>query len=62
MKELSWCEKIVYHSKMYKIWIFFRFSTTTGFDVLQVERLKLFDAMFNLSAYRHPENIALPKG
>ncbi|XP_048256851.1 integrator complex subunit 1-like [Haliotis rufescens] len=33
-----------------------------GMQVLQVERLELIDALLNLCAYRHPENIGLPKG
>lgn len=34
----------------------------TGERVLTVERLDLFDALLNLCAYRHPENITLPEG
>jgi len=33
-----------------------------GDKVLTVERLDLFDALLNLCAYRHPENITLPEG
>ncbi|KAI8492608.1 Integrator complex subunit 1 [Branchiostoma belcheri] len=32
------------------------------FDVLPVERLQLLDAVLNLCAYHHPENIQLPQG
>ncbi len=38
------------------------FVVPEGFEVLHVERLKLFDAMFQLCTYRHPENITLPRG
>ncbi|XP_066292608.1 integrator complex subunit 1-like [Branchiostoma lanceolatum] len=32
------------------------------FDVLPVERIQLVDAVLNLCAYHHPENIQLPQG
>ena len=33
-----------------------------GYEVLRVEKIRLFDAVFNLCAYKHPDNISLPKG
>ncbi|XP_029649485.1 integrator complex subunit 1 isoform X1 [Octopus sinensis] len=33
-----------------------------GVEVLRVTRLEFVDALMNLCAYRHPENIVLPKG
>ena len=33
-----------------------------NFPVLQMKRLEIIDVVLNLCAYRHPENIALPKG
>lgn len=30
--------------------------------VIHIERTELFDALFNLCAYHHPENISLPQG
>ncbi|CAH1794337.1 unnamed protein product [Owenia fusiformis] len=33
-----------------------------GYEVLHVDRLELIDALLNLCAYHHPDNIVLPKG
>jgi integrator complex subunit 1 len=38
------------------------FCHFADFPVLQVERLELINALLNLCAYKHPENISLPKG
>ena len=32
------------------------------FEVLQVERIKLIDAVLNLCTYHYPDNITLPAG
>ena len=33
-----------------------------GFEPLLVENVRLYDAVFNLCAYKHPDNITLPGG
>ncbi|XP_063229314.1 integrator complex subunit 1 isoform X2 [Bacillus rossius redtenbacheri] len=33
-----------------------------GFPMLQVDKVDIIDLVFNLTAYRHPENIDLPQG
>jgi len=34
----------------------------TSFSMIQAEKVEIFDMMLTLTAYHHPENIALPQG